>query len=160
MARSSARGQSTLSAQAAHDSSLDFIGATLPGVLAGSRAHGDVPPAATPLSLAEETERWLAHRRAAEHASDGLTLREVTGLKPTGTLSAWQQDFSTSATPAASESAESISYACAGRLARPQPANASTVAWAAEVETWLANKRAAEAATDHMLAQEMVWWKP
>lgn len=113
---------------------------------------------------ADEADTWLAHRRAAEHASDVLTAKQISASLSPRRASAhtWKDEWTawTDAVPAGAK-LESTSYACLSAAsvesaARRAPA---TNTWADETESWLAQRRRQEHATDRMLAQELVWFK-
>lgn len=110
------------------------------------------------VSIAEETEKWLAARRAAEHASDFLIAKEVTGFSSSPCYNEWVDEyFSWSAQPV-HRSMAGTTFACAEARAKVSP-RVAHAPWVAEMDQWLAKKRAAEQMSDRMIVQDIVWFK-
>lgn len=113
---------------------------------------------------ADEADTWLAHRRAAEHASDVLTAKQISAsLSPSRTSAhTWKDEWTawTDVVPTGAKRLESTSYAClSATIVDSAAQRPATKTWADETESWLAQRRRQEHATDRMLAQELVWFK-
>lgn len=137
-----ARGQSTLSAHADGCFSRHLPPPTTSAVYPGT-------------SWADDTEKWLANRRAAEYATDIMTAKQLSPF--VSTTRSWKEEYIAwlDTAPAVAAKLASTSYAEAARpAARP---NVDT--WADETEIWLAQRRAAEYLCDKALVQEAVWFK-
>ena len=146
------RGQSTLTAH------LDATFSAPSGPSIFERAKSAFGGA----TWADEADTWLAHRRAREHASDVLTAKQVSAsLSPRRlTAHSWKDEWTawTDVVPAAK--LESTSYACvSAAIVESAARRPATNTWADETESWLAQRRRQEHATDRMLAQEVVWFK-
>ena len=146
------RGQSTLTAH------LDATFSAPSGPSIFERAKSAFGGA----TWADEADTWLAHRRAREHASDVLTAKQISAsLSPRRlTAHSWRDEWTawTDVVPAAK--LESTSYACvAAAIVESAARRPATNTWADETESWLAQRRRQEHATDRMLAQEVVWFK-
>ncbi|KAJ1624029.1 hypothetical protein T492DRAFT_1148178 [Pavlovales sp. CCMP2436] len=138
-----ARGQSTLSAHL--DASAQF---------AGQRHDASVHAA-----WAAEADRWLAHRRAAEYASDILTAKQLSPFAPPASALSWKDEFDawTGSVPAVASKLASTSYACV-ESPSSRPASAAWVDQT-QISAWVAKRRAAEHLTDRELVQAATWFK-
>jgi hypothetical protein len=115
--------------------------------------------AATSKSWAEEADKWLAHRRAAEYASDLMTAKQLSPFARPASSHSWKHEFAawSNIAPAVGAKLASTSYAEVATVKfASKPAK---VMWADETESWLAHRRAAEHASDKLLVQDIVWFK-
>jgi hypothetical protein len=147
------RGQSTLTAHVDASFSSPF----------GPSIFEQAKTAFGGASWADEANTWLAHRRAAEHASDVLTAQQLTAsLSPRRAAAhSWKDEWTawTDVVPAGAK-LESTSYACLSAASVDSAAaRPATHTWADETESWLAQRRRQEHTTDRMIAQEIVWFK-
>jgi hypothetical protein len=147
------RGQSTLTAHVDASFSSPF----------GPSIFEQAKTAFGGASWADESDTWLANRRAAEHATDVLTAKQVqASLSPRRvTAHSWKDEWTawTDVVPAGAK-LESTSYAClSAAIADAAAQRPATNTWVDETESWLAQRRRQEHATDRMLAREIVWFK-
>lgn len=137
------RGQSTLSAH------VEGFAFSLNSPSFQTRPAADA-------NWADEAERWLANRRAAEFATDVMTAGQLSPFVPVKTAHSWKDEYAAwLGAPAVAAKFASTSYAEAARPAASPEANT----WADETESWLAQRGGAEHRCDQALVQEVVWFK-